>query len=227
MYKRQVYCQVAEGIRPNFVFARDGDKSEQVYFNGRPGEEILITERGEPSGLFVFKQGFAHVIPLGLDHILFIVTLFLARRHFGFLLKQSLIFTLAHSLTLGLAAAGLILPSPGWVEPLIALSIVFLAAENLWLSKSSPRRFSLIFLFGLLHGLGFAAVLQKYLTSEGQFLKHLALANLGVEIAQILVLTSAWLLTMKLNRSTYYRTFTRGGNLTLMIVASWWFIERI
>ena len=223
----EVRCQVAEGPRPNFVFARNTTDARPEYFTARPGEKILIAERGQTSALFVFKQGFEHVIPLGIDHILFILALFLATRRLKFLLQQSLVFTVAHSITLGLAAAGFITPSPTWVEPLIALSIIFLAVENLWLSNSSPRRFLLIFFFGLLHGLGFAAVLQKYLAGEGQFLKHLALANLGVELAQIVVLATAWLLTMKWHRSNYYRPFTTGANLILIIVASWWFIERI
>ncbi len=224
---REVRCRVSEGERPSFVFGRRDEWGELSYLTARPGEAVLIAEAGEASGWFVFQQGFAHVIPFGLDHVLFICALFLAARQWRFLLEQSLVFTVAHSLTLGIAAAGFISISPNWVEPLIAVSILFLAVENLCLSQSKRRRFSLIFLFGLLHGLGFAAVLQRFLIDGDRFLSHLALMNLGVEFAQITILGGAWILSLKWHRTRAYRSFTLGANTVLIVIAGWWFIERI
>ena len=222
----EVRCRVQEGLRPKFVFART-ESGETTYFTASAGEEVSIAEGGVPSRWFIFQEGFRHVIPLGMDHILFIVALFLARRQGRFLLQQSLVFTFAHSLTLGVAAAGFLTVSAVWVEPLIALSIVFLAAENLCLAKSLRRRFFLIFLFGLLHGLGFAAVLQKYFAESESFLTHLALINLGVEIAQITILICAWILTIKWNQARGYRPFTMWMNWALIAIAGWWFFARI
>ena len=220
-------CRLSEGERPDFVMGRRNAAGEMVYLTMKPGEELLINEAGEASGWFVFQQGFRHVIPLGLDHIFFILALFLANRSWRFLLEQSLVFTLAHSVTLGMAAAGVIVLSGSWVEPLIALSIVFLGLENLFMKSVRGRRLGLVFLFGLVHGLGFAAVLKRFLSSGDHFLGHLALMNIGVEVAQLVVLGLAGLVALGWSHTQAYRRATIGANIALCVVAGWWFIERI
>lgn len=222
-----ISCRLSDGERPNFVFGRRDEAGELSYVTVRPGEDFLIGELGETSGYFVFQQGFRHVVPLGLDHVLFILGLFLASRSWRFLLEQSLVFTLAHSVTLGMASAGVIVLSGAWVEPLIALSIFCLGLENLLMSPRRRRRLLLVFLFGLLHGLGFASVLKSFLSVEEHFLSHLALMNLGVECAQLAVLVVVGLATLGWRHTRVYRWVQIGANLALMIVAGWWFFGRI
>ena len=106
--------------------------------------------------------GFAHILPLGLDHILFVLALFFMTPNVGPLILQITIFTLAHSVTLALGAFGIVSIPGSIVEPVIAASIVFVAAENMFARRVTGWRIGVIFLFGLLHGLGFASVLVTH-----------------------------------------------------------------
>ena len=111
------------------------------------------------------KQGFGHVIPAGLDHILFVLGLFLLGRSWGPLLWQVSAFTLAHSATLALVTLGQVSASPKVVEPLIAASIALVAFENIWKPVYSLRRLLVVFAFGLVHGLGFAGGLNDLMAT--------------------------------------------------------------
>lgn len=146
--------------------------------------------------------GFQHIIPRGLDHILFILGLFLVCKGWRSLLVQVTGFTLAHSLTLGLSTYGLISVPGSLVEPLIALSIVYVALDNLLGPKLVRWRFVVVCLFGLLHGLGFASVLNDIGLPGDQFLLSLALFNLGVELGQLAVLLGAFLTVVWFRRQT-------------------------
>ena len=138
------------------------------------------------------EAGYLHILPLGLDHILFILGLFLMSRKFRPLLWQVTMFTLAHSITLSLSTLGIFdLPS-SWVEPLIALSIAYIAIENIWHQKLSSTRLWVVFGFGLLHGLGFATMLAEFGLPDDGFLLALLGFNLGVEAGQISILVLAW-----------------------------------
>ena len=113
--------------------------------------------------IYIFiKAGFEHIIPQGLDHILFVLGLFFSSLKFRPLIIQVTAFTLAHSITLALAAAGLVQVQSYIVEPIIALSIVWVAVENTVFKKTTKWRPMVVFSFGLLHGLGFAALLTQY-----------------------------------------------------------------
>ena len=139
------------------------------------------------------EAGYLHILPLGLDHILFILGLFLMSRKLRPLLWQVTMFTLAHSITLSLSTLGIFdLPS-SLVEPLIALSIAYVAIENIWHQKLSSTRLWVVFGFGLLHGLGFATMLAEFGLPDNGFLLALLGFNLGVEAGQISVLLMAWL----------------------------------
>ncbi len=137
------------------------------------------------------KLGFLHILPLGLDHVLFVVLLFLPTTRLSPLLWQVTAFTIAHSVSLALSIFDLIsLPSRA-VEPLIAVSIAWLALENLRHKEPARSRTALIFCFGLLHGLGFAGVLRELGLPEGQRLLALIAFNVGVEGGQIAVIAAA------------------------------------
>jgi hypothetical protein len=236
-----VICRLAEGRRPDFVFkTTDPDDPEPKYLTLRPGETFVLhqgkesllsqsAERsvtGESVCLYSMKQGFLHVLPVGLDHILFILVLFLLQRSWKPLLWQSLAFTVAHTLTLGLTAAGIIAPKSSGVEALIAFSIVVLALENLFKKECSTWRIAVVFCFGLIHGMGFATALSSLLTPGEGFLGRLIATNLGVEFAQVTILGLAWLLTAKWCESPHYATFRSVLNGIIALIASVWLIER-
>ena len=141
------------------------------------------------------KIGFIHIIPRGLDHILFVLGLFFYAPRWRPLLVQITIFTLAHSLTLALASRGLVTVPATIVEPLIAASIAYVALENLWQKKLRLSRLLIIFAFGLLHGLGFAAVLSDIGLPSTDFLISLISFNVGVELGQITVIAAALMLS--------------------------------
>lgn len=141
--------------------------------------------------------GFRHILPLGLDHILFIAALSLAAKSWRRLLLEATAFTGAHTASLALAASGLIRPPETLTEALIALSVVAMGLDAARLRPSSGPRLALIFAFGLVHGLGFASVIAGYLEG-GDFLTGLIGFNLGVELGQIVVIGAVLILTFSL-----------------------------
>lgn len=137
--------------------------------------------------------GFDHIVPLGLDHILFVLGLFFLSTHLGPLLWQVSAFTLAHTITLALAALGYVSIPGSIVEPLIAASIAFVAIENITSRGLSAWRPLVVFGFGLLHGLGFASVLGEFGLPPGSFVPALIGFNVGVELGQLAVIAVAFL----------------------------------
>lgn len=144
--------------------------------------------------LTFIELGFRHILPLGLDHVLFIVAMYLAATSWRSLLIQVTAFTLAHTLALALAVNDVIQPPPGLVEPLIAASIVIVALGVLVQRMRTPWKTSVVLLFGLLHGLGFAGVIRGYLEGA-DFITGLIGFNLGVELGQLVVIAIAGLVS--------------------------------
>ncbi len=140
--------------------------------------------------------GFDHIVPKGLDHILFVLGLFFLSTRFGPLLTQVTLFTLAHTITLALAALGYVSIPGAIVEPLIAASIVFVAVENVVARGVSRWRSFVVFGFGLLHGLGFASVLAEFGLPDYAFVPALIGFNLGVEFGQLFIILMAFLLVI-------------------------------
>ena len=221
---------LAPGEHPDLVVEIDGE-GEARYLTLKPGDvEILrdpVEQPGrEPWGA-AFTQGFLHVVPGGLDHILFVLGIFLLKRAWRPLLSQSLAFTAAHTITLGLAAAGLVSVPGSLVEPLIALSITALAVENLFDREAKPWRLAVVFAFGLVHGLGFAGVLSTWIRPGEGFLSSLLSANLGVEAGQVVVLLAAWALTAPLHRLDHWPAIRNGCCIALALTGLWWFAGRV
>lgn len=175
------------------------------------------------------QLGFTHILPKGLDHILFVVGLFLLSATWRALLWQVSAFTVAHSLTLALAMTGVVRVSPSIVEPLIALSIAYIAVENLVAKGVSPWRVAVVFLFGLLHGLGFAGVLSELGLPDGQLLTALLSFNVGVEAGQVTVVALAWLAVgyWKREASGYRRFVVAPASITIAITGLYWTLERL
>lgn len=175
------------------------------------------------------KIGYAHILPLGLDHILFILGIFLLSIKMQPLVWQVTAFTLAHTLTLGLAMQGLISLPASIVEPLIALSIAYVGIENLVLNKLHAWRVVIVFLFGLLHGLGFASVLKDFGMPEGDFLTALVSFNVGVEIGQLSIILGAFLIAwqFKKSRLDYRRWIVVPCSLLIAVTGLFWTVDRV
>lgn len=173
--------------------------------------------------------GFEHIVPLGLDHILFIFGLFLLSTHWRPLLWQVTMFTVAHTITLGLAMNGIIDLPARIVEPLIALSIAYIGVENLMTDKLHRHRLVLVFAFGLLHGLGFAGVLSDFGMPDDEFVTALISFNVGVELGQIAVLLAAFVtLRIWFSDARQYRNLVvQPGSIMISMIAMYWVVERL
>ncbi len=173
--------------------------------------------------------GFSHILPKGLDHILFVLGLFFLSARLRPLLWQISAFTLAHTVTLALGALGLVRINPDIVEPLIAATIVFVAVENVFSRRLHRWRPVVVFGFGLLHGLGFASVLGQYGLPEKQFLPALIGFNVGVELGQIAVIAGAFL-TVGLwfrNESWYRGRIAIPASIVIALIGLYWFVQRV
>ncbi len=172
--------------------------------------------------------GFTHILPKGTDHILFVLGLFLLSTRFKPLLWQVTAFTLAHSITLGLAMYGFVRLSPKIVEPCIALSISFVALENVFTTKLHAWRPAVVFCFGLVHGLGFASVLLELGLPRHEFGAALVAFNVGVEGGQLAVISLATLVVGWFFRKPWYRAFiTIPASVIIAIVGLIWAYQRI
>ncbi len=174
------------------------------------------------------KIGFEHIVPKGLDHILFVVGLFLLSIQLRPILTQVTSFTVAHTITLGLGTLGVVNLPAAIVEPLIAASIVYVAVENIWRPTLSPWRPLVVFLFGLLHGLGFAGILREFNIPQGEFLVGLLSFNVGVELGQLTVIGLCFLLVGIWfgNRPWYRQRVVIPGSLVIAAIGAYWFVER-
>ncbi len=191
-------------------------------------------------------EGFEHIIPKGLDHILFVLGLFFFALAWRPLLWQVTAFTLAHTVTLGMATLGVI-TIPGeqmWiVESLIALSITYVAVENILRPQLGWWRIAVVFGFGLLHGLGFASVLSDVGLQPGRFIASLIGFNIGVEIGQLAVILATFLLLLVGTRlakvarlpadqaaaealPVMHRSVSVIGSLIIGIIGIYWVVER-
>ena len=133
-------------------------------------------------------------MPKGLDHMLFVLGIYLLSGRARTVLCQVSAFTVAHSITLGLSMYGLVTLSPRIVEPMIAISIAYVAIENILLKELKSWRIALVFTFGLLHGMGFAGALKEIGLPRSEFLIALVTFNVGVEAGQLSVIAMAFLL---------------------------------
>jgi hypothetical protein len=174
------------------------------------------------------ELGYVHILPRGLDHILFVLGLFLLSATFKPVLLQVTAFTIAHSITLGLSMYDVVSLPARIVEPLIAISIAYVALENLFTREIRPWRLGLVFLFGLLHGLGFAGVLKDLGLPRGEFLTALVSFNLGVEAGQLTVIAGATaVVAAALGRNWYRHVVVVPASLSIAAIGVYWTIVRI
>lgn len=208
----------------------DPRSPEPTRFVLEPGETSPSYDPGGArQGAFgrYFALGFEHIAPKGLDHILFVLGLFLLNTRLRPLFWQVTAFTIAHSATLALSMFGAVdLPSR-LVETLIAASIAYVAAENVVTSELKPWRPALVFGFGLLHGLGFAGVLTELGLPRDEFLPALIAFNLGVEAGQLAVIAVAYVLVARFRHSpNYRRAIVVPASAAIAAVGLYWAFER-
>lgn len=172
-----------------------------------------------------FQLGVEHILT-GYDHILFLIAVILVSVKLLDTLKMITSFTIAHSITLGLAFMGVISLPSSVVEPLIALTIVYVAFENL-LARHFNRRWLLTFSFGLIHGLGFVGVLKEITISRDELLTALVSFNAGIEAGQLLIVIPLGLLFYGLRHRPWRPVFIRWSSVGTGVVGLFWFIERV
>ncbi len=196
-------------------------KEGAVGIEGGTGDRVVTF------GEFL-RQGFVHVVPMGLDHILFVLGLFLLSREWKPLLFQVTMFTLAHTITLALATMGVVSVSGAIVEPIIAGSIAYVAIENIYRREYNHWRLVVVFVFGLIHGLGFAGALGELELPASSLFIGLLGFNVGVEFGQLAVIGAAFAITCWLKDETQYRKYiVVPGSAAICLMGVYWMIERV
>ena len=179
--------------------------------------------------LYYLKLGFTHIIPEGFDHILFVAGLCLLSNKIKVILWQATAFTVAHSITLALSMKSIIVAPSAVVEPIIALSILFVAVENLLLTELKPWRIILVFVFGLIHGMGFASSLNEIGLPRNKFATSILSFNAGVELGQIAVILAMFLLLVVPfgKRTDYRKKIVFPLSVIIALIALYWTVERV
>jgi len=213
---------------------RIGDAPQQTFWiDGPPlGDPMSLAPPPPATRAGVAWQylrfGYTHILPNGLDHILFVVGLFLLSLRWRPLLLQISAFTLAHSITLGLTMYGVVSLPARLVEPMIAVSIVYVAVENLVTTELKPWRVALVFSFGLLHGMGFEGVLRDVGLPRPQFVTALLAFNGGVEAGQLTVVALAFVAVAywRRNRPAYRRLVVQPVSVAIALTGLFWTLQR-
>jgi hypothetical protein len=169
--------------------------------------------------------GIEHIF-LGYDHIMFLLALIVFGGRLSNLVKIVTAFTLAHSITLILATLGWVSLPSKWVEVGIALTIAYVAVENLWVQKAE-HRWKLTFLFGLVHGFGFANVLRDLGLPPSGLVASLLAFNIGVELGQVAIVAVLFPLILWLSRQSFQRQAVRAVSAFIFLFGAGWAIERI
>jgi len=179
--------------------------------------------------LYYLKLGFHHIIPAGLDHILFVSALCLLSNKIKTILWQATAFTVAHSVTLALSMKNIIVVPPAITEPIIALSIVFVAIENTMFSELKAWRILIVFMFGLIHGMGFASALNEIGLPPNKFYTSILAFNGGVELGQaaIIVIIFSSLVSLWGKKNWYRQRVVYPLSAVIAVIAGYWTITRL
>ena len=193
-----------------------------------PVDIDLGSIQGSGTAAEFLRLGLVHILG-GYDHLLFLVALLLGVRRLRSVVTTVTAFTVAHSVTLSMAVLGLVAVPPSLVEPLIAASIVFVGIENLS-REQVESRWKVTFLFGLVHGFGFAGALRDLGVGAqpGGVALPLASFNIGVEAGQIAVVLAVWPLLKAMQRTPAWRSrLAPATSMAVVAAGSYWLVERI
>jgi hypothetical protein len=241
---RVVYACAAPGdtlsIRVNFlgslsfghrhiasVTKPDGKIVRAIAYEARPEIQVAHASTGIAGEVWpLFRLGIEHILT-GYDHLVFVFGLILVGGRLRALLIAITAFTLAHSITLGLAALGGWTPGPRLVEPAIALSIAYVGIEN-WFVRDAGRRWMITFPFGLIHGFGFASALAAISVPPAQIPLALALFNIGVEVGQVLVLAATLPAVLWMRRHRWFADVgMKAASAAVALAGLLWFAGRL
>jgi hydrogenase/urease accessory protein HupE len=210
-----------------------GNPATEWLEGGQTSSMIAVAARPALDRLGVARRyaalGFTHIVPGGFDHVLFVLGIYLLSGRARSVLCQVSAFTIAHSMTLGLSLYGVIAVPPRIVEPMIALSIAYVAIENIFQSELKSWRIALVFGFGLLHGMGFAGALKDLGLPRQEFVTALLTFNIGVEAGQLAVIGAAFLLVgwQYADRAWYRARIVVPASTLIACAAVYWTIERL
>ena len=217
----QTFVNVYEDgvLRQQFVLS--ADNPDRTYYTGTTQGAIAVIKTFVPAGI--------HHILIGPDHILFLIGLLLLGGGWRALLKIVTAFTIGHSITLSLAALNLVTPPPNIIEPAIALSIVFVGADNLVRGGGRDVRALIALTFGLVHGFGFANVLREFGLPREALGWSLFSFNVGVEIGQlfIVLLVATALAVVRRRSETVGMRVAFAGSLIVTAAGTYWFVQRV
>ena len=229
LYRNRLFLE-GETLALQNVLALQGDEASQDVLTAE--HDTFVLGEAPPGALAVIgrytRSGVAH-IAIGYDHIAFIVALLLWARRFWPVAKVVTAFTVAHSITLALAALDIVALPGSLVEPLIAASIVWVAVENfIW--RDVARRWKIAFALGLVHGFGFAGVLREFGLPSDALALALAFFNVGVEIGQIVIVAVAVPALALLDRLTggeRDRRIVFAASAAIAALGVWWLVARL
>ena len=213
----------------------DGPVQTQWVVGGAPSTAVSLAAALPPPtpaeiGWQYFALGFTHILPHGFDHVLFVLGIFLLSSKWKSIVAQVSTFTVAHSITLALTMYGIVSLPAKVVEPMIALSIAYVAIENLVVRELKPWRLALVFSFGLLHGMGFAGVLRDLGLPRPSFLTALVSFNVGVEAGQLTVIAIAFAVCaywQQRDRVAYHRFVVVPASLAIAVTGVFWTVQRV
>ncbi|MFC4811624.1 HupE/UreJ family protein [Paenibacillus sp. GCM10023250] len=214
-----------DSLHRNIAAYRWGGQEGQFVFTGSDREMELGKTWVIGQAWRFIQLGFHHIM-IGLDHILFVAALVLTSRDFRSVLKTATVFTLAHSVTLGLSAFRVVEVPPAIVEPLIALSIAYVALEAYFLNGGKARPF-VVFGFGLVHGIGFAGALSLTGAFKASSLLSLGAFNIGVEFGQLLIIALLFPLLLLIRKFDWARPLQAAAIACVFVFGMIWYVERI
>ena len=215
-YNRVILLLIATLLLPSFLFAHTINYTLELA----TAKNVVW---------YYLKLGFQHIIPSGPDHILFVISLCLLSTKISTIIWQASAFTVAHTITLALSMKNIIVAPPDLVEPIIALSICFVAVENLLIAGLKAWRVIIVFLFGLIHGMGFASALNEIGLPRNRFYTSVFSFNVGVELGQITIIALVFaLLIYRFGKKEWYGKFiVYPLSAIIAIIAAWWTIQRV
>lgn len=215
-----------------FIQSQDDDELKNKFNNNESISNILTRKTGF---LDTFRDfvvaGIKHILE-GPDHVLFVISILLVFVSLRDIFKMTGMFTLAHSITLILAGSGLLVLSSKIVEPMIALSIAYVAITSVFFKRydvfsSQRNKYFAIFGFGLFHGLGFAGLLQDIHIPKDYFITSLISFNFGIEIGQLIVIAFALPLILSINKIKHNQAIIKLLAIVIAMLGLFWAVQRI